>query len=837
MDGYHAARRRKRAEGGGRATGMVNSHTPQGSTRRNSTRRMDDRKGHSKSTANKGYGFALMLKLCLTLFLVGSMSYVVLMVEYAFHGDGKSLRRGFHNRRRYGKEQQPQDYIRSSATIPKPPAAPAAAIQAAPPATKKKEEDERKTPTKLKDEASKEEAVFEHLPKVTPLDQKANTDAYGLASTHPCPSSASIESDLPSWFLNFCGSAQSARNEFASRYGGEEQARAMLLRGSTTFSTPPPPPSSSNANDAPIGTVPSDVRHTANRILNAIENPQKQKTFRMAFGGYSVTVGRGNYFHQSFPFVVERLLQPLFTELGLHLRVRNAAIGGIPAFPYGWCLPNFFGREGVDVISWDYSMNEGNQDVGGLEAYVRHAVAGLSGGVDDAMGAPMLIVKDTHKARNRREMLQRYVNEGTLKDPIVIHTDPAVDPFLNILQDKQKQQQDETKLLPLGFQQWRKFGGPPGAPGQAKHHPALKEHELIAWMIAMHMLAAMEVAAVDMLNESASEELSKAKHQKNTLKHPSDPILLPKPTHTITDDSSKDHDGEESSSSSHKQIESSLLFGVPFKTNKIPTTESDDEDTDDLPKIPQQTDPIPWIMNPIHCRTSFDPTQYGTLNSIITSGTSADNIDLMLPKGAMFYNNGWVLDYGEGEKKAKRSLQKYDGLGYIDSKKAYYGTKPSGNLTMFLPYEQHHNHPRDTVKRLNQFPAPMPKDGDQATTWFKSIVICEVNEKRGDDECNIARDFTFVVGGTRSDRVHIIDTSASYLGKKICVAFPIPRGALLTTNTTPTNTDTDATTDQSTVPQIGLSLDVAVHNPNVLVDNGACSVSHVIWEQVTHENN
>ena len=91
----------------------------------------------------------------------------------------------------------------------------------------------------------------------------------------------------------------------------------------------------------------------------------------MSFAGYSVTVGRGNYFSQSFPFIVEKILQAtLQTLLGIPLQVRNAAIGGIPSFPYGFCLSHFLGDD-ADVVSWDYSMNEGRGSAI-LESYIRH---------------------------------------------------------------------------------------------------------------------------------------------------------------------------------------------------------------------------------------------------------------------------------------------------------------------------------------------------------------------------------------------------------------------------------------------------------------------------------
>lgn len=89
------------------------------------------------------------------------------------------------------------------------------------------------------------------------------------------------------------------------------------------------------------------MKHTANRILEA---HKEKRPFKIAFAGYSVTVGRGNYFHQSYPFVLEKIIKEPMKLLGVELEVRNAAIGGIPSFPYGWCLQNFLGAD-ADVVS------------------------------------------------------------------------------------------------------------------------------------------------------------------------------------------------------------------------------------------------------------------------------------------------------------------------------------------------------------------------------------------------------------------------------------------------------------------------------------------------------
>lgn len=53
---------------------------------------------------------------------------------------------------------------------------------------------------------------------------------------------------------------------------------------------------------------------------------------------------------------------------------------------------------------------------------------------------------------------------GYLIDPLIIHTDPAIAPFLT----EDGHAIDTTKELPPGLREWRKFGSPPGAPGQVR---------------------------------------------------------------------------------------------------------------------------------------------------------------------------------------------------------------------------------------------------------------------------------------------------------------------------------------------------------------------------------
>lgn len=137
---------------------------------------------------------------------------------------------------------------------------------------------------------------------------------------------------------DFDESIRSIRDTFAKRYGGEDQAYKMLSRGIKTFG---------DESKRKLA-----VQHTAKRILRSAASDDP--TFVASFGGYSVTVGRGNMFNQSFPFIMESVLKEPLKKLGVDLVVRNAAIGGIPSFPYGWCLSIFLAR----TRTWSHGITQ-----------------------------------------------------------------------------------------------------------------------------------------------------------------------------------------------------------------------------------------------------------------------------------------------------------------------------------------------------------------------------------------------------------------------------------------------------------------------------------------------
>lgn len=546
------------------------------------------------------------------------------------------------------------------------------------------------------------------------------------------------------------------REEFYTRYGGKEIATTMLNKGVRTFEN-------KNTKDTSNSI---SIRATANRFLSAIvrheyyiplessqqqqrlQQQKEQAEFVMAFAGYSVTVGRGNHLEQSYPFVLEKILSPILqlSPFNTKLIVRNSAIGGIPSFPYGWCLSNFLGDDS-DLVSWDYGMNEGNGATG-LESYLRQALL-------MPKSPPLFVLLDV-KSGKRLNMLQKYVDLGVLPDPIALGNKEAVDKKLLQLPENER---------PIGLQKWDEWGAPKGAPGQSPWHPKKQEHALMGWMLAMHMLDALDDALTIIEQDASWRTPLLAKERKHK------EVALPPPVADVSNTGV-----------------ASILHGSSSETNKNE-----------------------WRMNHISCRTSFLPNISGNLNSIIVSGIEKSNKDIMEPRDDSEFLEGWVMDVGKLERDTKLKVLKYGGLGYIDMKTALYGIPSSGMLQLFLPYEGRSGSGENSIRT-------QPVADADATKYFNTIVLCEVNEKRGDNECKMTSDLDFRIGNVAVSKSNVsqVKDVASYLKKDICIRVEIPKDAKLSNN----------------LERVGLSLDVTVTGTGITRENGACSISHVIWENI-----
>ena len=535
---------------------------------------------------------------------------------------------------------------------------------------------------------------------------------------------------------------QKFRSDFEKRYS-PQVARDMLKAGVKSFGS---------------------IDHTAERMLRARQREQQkqnQNTFVMGFAGYSVTVGRGNYFHQSFPFVTGRLLKGLFQRiLGTELVVRNAAIGGIPSFPYGFCLEHFLGKE-VDVMSWDYGMNEGN-GAAILESYIRLSRKQLS-------HQPMLVLLD--KNNQRIKLLESYSQLGILQDSIALGKGEVVPK--HILQQI-SEEGDTNDNLPEGFRDWNEFGAPARCPGRGSWHPKKMEHELIGWMLAMHLVECMERAI----------ELDRANHRIPPLQPG---FAFEKPLNAPP--------------SGNPDAVTQLLYGHRA-----------DDNNNNM-----------FVLKDLSCRTSFLPAvdHEKILPSVVVDGLIKPDMDIMEDRPDSMYQQGWVLDVSKVERDTKRKVEKCGGLGYIDMKVALYGVPDSGKLKLWLPYEG--------PKKQKQQP-------DAASHWFDDLILCEANEKRSGEACQLDRDLQITVGSARvsEKEVQMIDGAGAYLNRKTCLHVPIPSSAKVTRLGDVRKNDGSALSEEDKKRLSGgvdVGLEVVLEaSSSVTRSNGACCVSHIVWE-------
>lgn len=375
---------------------------------------------------------------------------------------------------------------------------------------------------------------------------------------------------------------------------------------------------------------------------------------------------------------------------------------------------------------------------------------------------PMIIMVDNNKLRTK--VLEDYVAKGLLEGAMTVaKADSVIDADLLKKPDEQK---------PRGLQQWDEFGAPNGCPGKGAWHPKMREHEYMGWMIAMHFVKALErVYEIQQQNPSGWQTKYTQVESKALAVFP-DPLSTPP--------------------SNDKSV-TEILFGHKMGDNQ-------------------------YQMKELSCRTNFLPaTDYDkVLQTLAVSGISekATAANIMDVRSDETYKEGWVLDVSQVERDTKRKVERCGGLGYIDMKIALYGIPESGPLGLFLPYEaKTHDHDHDMVTTEHK----------DAQHWFDGVIICEANDKRPAEACQLDQDIEYVVGGVRVAAVAPILGAGEYLKRRTCVSVGVPEGAQISSRQI-------IGTDGSTQDSVGLDVQITAKS-KVTRNDGACCLSHVVWEQ------
>jgi hypothetical protein len=177
--------------------------------------------------------------------------------------------------------------------------------------------------------------------------------------------------------LQFLKAAEKLRMEFASRYGGEDSARAVLQRGLVVLT----PETNEDNSSTPI----PPPHALAQRFLVAM----KRKQFSMTVTGSSSAAGYGNYAYQAYGNILQQVLKDAFSTLKIEWNVYNLAREHAGVFPLSWCLQDV---GPASIVAYDFSQTTNES----MEALLRSLIS--SGEV-----APIIMVKDP---RRHRALLQ-----------------------------------------------------------------------------------------------------------------------------------------------------------------------------------------------------------------------------------------------------------------------------------------------------------------------------------------------------------------------------------------------------------------------------------------------
>jgi hypothetical protein len=312
------------------------------------------------------------------------------------------------------------------------------------------------------------------------------------------------------------------------------------------------------------------------------------------------------------------------------------------------------------------------------------------------------------------------------------------------------------------------------------------EHEMIAWLISLHFIKAVERAL----------QLQQQGYRVEAVQLTQELITFPAPL--------------VSNVPQNDLAVINMLYGHKLENS---TSSSIDEAN--------------YVMKQVSCRTDFLPATDGenVLSSIVVSGLAHDvtPANIMTERSDLAYHWGWVYDVSQLERDTKVKVEKCGGLGYVDMKIALYGLPESGTLRFWLPSEQ-------TV-RADKF------TDESARSWFNTIVVCEANEKRSKEACQLDTDLEYTVGGVAVTSTSMVTGAGAYLKRQTCVHVGVPQDAKITHLKDVTNVNGDSLTADQRAQLgkgksdnfVGIVFDLKAKVP-VTRKNGACCVSHVVWE-------
>ena len=87
-------------------------------------------------------------------------------------------------------------------------------------------------------------------------------------------------------------------------------------------------------------------------VLRLIQSMSQGSDFTVVLGGHSAAAGHGNHFRQSYLMQFHKVMAPVFQKLGVTLKSRNQAQGGLDTIGSSLGLSSIYGPE-IDLLLWD----------------------------------------------------------------------------------------------------------------------------------------------------------------------------------------------------------------------------------------------------------------------------------------------------------------------------------------------------------------------------------------------------------------------------------------------------------------------------------------------------
>jgi hypothetical protein len=602
-------------------------------------------------------------------------------------------------------------------------------------------------------------------------------DAFAIMSHVQAFSSGKGPSD-PRVFDMKTSQVESLMKEFAQKYGGTGRNGTSVVRGllhraffhpaSLLSSKASIDGASTNATEQRHHIVSKMAQHlpflfhvaAAKSAAPACESDSCTSIRILCLGG-SAAAGVGNYRGQMYSAVLNRLMArvvenatPEDLSKAPSLRVYHASMPDEEVLPLAWCFLSQFADDNLPTwIIWDYAVDDTAAATEKLESFLRTVAKRWMAA---RKRSPMLVFRSLN-ARGRS--LLRYY-ESILPDVLILNITFAAEPMLR----------SDAPSRPAGFADWSTFSGQGTEAQQNLDLLSVQHHELIAWLLTMHMLAGMMYNSVQRVLDFNMELSSHDAPSQASAKR------LPRPKHLPTDRSwSLIVVGEHASGL--KCFSSYTLRSYHAIGNKLEASGGAVNDAGNyalLPAVSTERDVAP-----------------NHLNYLVIGGAVTTPMEQLLLPQASFFSQGWVLDLDLHSKRAKQRTAP-DFLGFDDWKAAYFGTASSPPLVLSIP------------------------EGTQQLWLCESSSTYSPLETGGEIGCSIFRDVTIRVNGVAVDHVEVVDSVSSF-EKKPCIFVPLTAA--------PVN---DATNRATSGDFLEVSLQVT-SSQSANQRSSPCSLAHVLY--------